>query len=306
MYQSLKEHLDDFCLYVFPFDDECLKILKELNLPNIVVVSLQEFEDEELLKIKNTRSPMEYCWTCSSNSTWYTLKKYNLESITYIDADLYFYSSPEPIFNELGNDSILITEHRFSRDKDKAALAGKYCVQFMTFKNNPDGWRALDWWRTACLNWCYAKYEDNKFGDQKYLDDWMTRFSGVHELQHLGGGVAIWNINNYNISMESGSLQVIEKSSAKKFPLIFYHFHSVKLFRLGNRIIGESTQPIIHNVQKLIYNSYTRGLTQAFDVVKTVRPDFSLGLSPNLIYYRKKLGKFLPTKIKSFFKKVIT
>lgn len=305
MYQSLAEHLSDFCLYIFPFDNECLEILKKLNLPNIVVVSLQEFEDEGLLKIKNTRSPMEYCWTCSSSSAWYALKKYNLDSITYIDADLFFFNSPKALFNELGHDSILITEHRYSPDRDKTALSGKYCVQFMTFKNNSQGWQALNWWRNACLDWCYARYEDGKFGDQKYLDDWPNRFKGVHELQHLGGGVAIWNINNYNISRENNNLWVQGKNSPLKFPLIFYHFHSVKLIRIFNKVKAISTQAISPTVQKLIYNKYSAGLNRALLAIKKVSPQFNLGLADKSIYYRKLVAKILPVKLKKIFKIIL-
>ncbi len=302
MYQSLAKHLADFHLYIYPFDDECLKVLRKLDLPNVTLVPIQDLKDEEFLKIKDNRNPKEYCWTGKPCITRHALINFNLESITYIDADLYFFYPPEAIIDELGNDAILITEHRFPADEDKSRLTGKYCSQLITFKNNAGGWQVLDWWRKSCLQWCYDKYEDGKFGDQKYLDDWTTRFTGVHELQHLGGGVAIWNVNNYNITKENNNLWVREKNSAKVLPLIFYHFHGVRLFNLSSRVIVESTQFINKDIKKLIYLKYSEELTRAWLLIKTVRPEFKLGFSKNLIYFRKLLGKFLPAKLKKLLK----
>jgi len=122
----------------------------------------------------------------------------------------------------MGKKSVLITEHRYTREYNQSETSGIYCVQFMTFKNDKNGMKALNWWRDSCNEWCYARFEEGKFGDQKYLDDWLDRFEGIHSLKNLGGGVAPWNVQQYDLCK-------------KEFKLIFYHFHGFK-FIGGNKL----------------------------------------------------------------------
>lgn len=242
MYESLIDTGADFHLYVFAFDEQCRQFLEKVKLPRLTVIALQEFEDEALLKVKPTRTRAEYCWTSTSSTILYCIEKFNLPACTYLDADMFFYADPAILIGEMGSNSIMITEHRYTPRYDKTALSGKYCVQFVTFKNDERGLAALRWWRNACLEWCYNRHEDGKFGDQKYLDDWTTRFEGVHVLQHLGGGLALWNIQQYWVTEEGDELVCTEKTTGKKFAPVFYHFHYLKYFtngyvELGRRII---------------------------------------------------------------------
>lgn len=243
MYESLKQHCPDFQLYIFPFDEKCFSVLQKMNLPNVTLISLKDFENEELLKAKSNRSQIEYCWTCSSSTILYVLEKYKTEHCTYIDSDLYFYSSPEVLVDEMKNDSALITEHRYTPKYDKSKISGKYCVQFITIKNDERGLRVLNWWRNACIDWCYNRSEDGKFGDQKYLDDWTKRFEGVHVLQHLGGGVALWNVQQYQLENKNQRLFGKEIKTGKEFPIIFYHFHYLRFYNNGLIDLGRYTFP---------------------------------------------------------------
>ncbi len=227
MYRSLCRHCDSFHLYVFAFDDYCYSFFLHNNFENITVISLKEFEDRELLIAKGNRSKGEYCWTCTPSTVLYVLEHYEVDNCTYIDADLYFYSSPQVLIDEVGDDSVMITEHRYTKKYDQTKTSGKYCVQFVFFKNDERARKVLEWWRKACLEWCYDRQEDGKFGDQKYLDDWCTRFEGVHELQHLGGGVAPWNMQQYTFVNRKGKLCGIENSTKKVFDVVFYHFHAL-------------------------------------------------------------------------------
>lgn len=179
----------DFLLLIIILFD----FLKKPNLPHIILISLSESEDEELLRVKPERTVAEYCWTATPSIIYYIIKTFNVESCTYIDANVYFYSSPKIIFDEFNNNdnSILITEHRFSPEyRKEEKLSGKYCVQFITFRNDKHGLEALTWWKEQCIIWCYNRVEDGKFGDQLYLNDWTTRFKKVYVGQHLEGRLA--------------------------------------------------------------------------------------------------------------------
>lgn len=242
-YDSLINQKTDFHLYLFAFDDLALKILKELKLPHTTTISLKEFEDEKLLAVKPGRSVAEYCWTCTPSVIRYVLKKYNHDHCTYIDADTYFYRSPALITEAMRNNSVVITPHFYTPEYDQVATSGIYCVQFMTFKNNEEGLKVLEWWRDACLDWCYAKFEDGKFGDQKYLDDWPTRFSGIFVSENKGEGVAPWNIQQW---LETNAESII-----------FFHFHALKLYK-NYAYMGFYKFPCW--VQKKLYSPYVNSL----------------------------------------------
>lgn len=232
LYKSLCENTKNFILYIIAFDDDCYNKLVELELENARIVSLQEFEDDELLSVKESRSAGEYCWTSTAKSILYVFNHTDCEDCTYLDSDLYFFNDPEILIDEVPEDkSVLITEHRYTEEYDQTEISGKYCVQFMYFKRDKNGLEVLNWWKDRCIEWCYAVPEDGKLGDQKYLDDWMDRFKGVYELKNLGGGMAPWNIQQYSIYTDNtGKVKYFHKKSDVRGSVIFYHFHRTEFF----------------------------------------------------------------------------
>lgn len=278
LYESLTKHCPSFHLYIYAFDDECYDYFSEKSLPNITIIRLDDFEDEDLLNIKNSRSFGEYCWTCTPSVIRHAISSFNLDKCTYVDADLYFFSSPQPLFDELGSKSVLITEHRYSPRYDQSAESGIYCVQFMVFKNTVEGMEVLDWWRNACIEWCFNRFEDGKFGDQKYLDDWLERFDTVHSLQHIGGGVAPWNVQNYKFEQDGDKVFVIENHS--KVELIFYHFHDLKFFQNNVVRLTNEVYVLPKSVISFIYNKYLKvaftilNQESKFNFFSTVPPNY--------------------------------
>lgn len=143
LYRSLSETGCIFQLYVLTLDTRAYAALIALAAPNLYPISLASLESWEprLLDAKANRSRIEYYFTLSPVLPLYMLaQKPEIEVITYLDADLFFYRSPQPIFDELGEHSILITEHNFPnhlRDKEKF---GRYNVQYQSFRRDKQEW----------------------------------------------------------------------------------------------------------------------------------------------------------------------
>ncbi|MGZ4118999.1 MAG: hypothetical protein ACXVPY_16035, partial [Bacteroidia bacterium] len=163
---------------------------------------------------------------------------------------------------------------RYTKEYDQSATSGKYCVQFVTFKNDEKGLAVLKWWRNACIDWCYDRMEDGKFGDQKYLDDWTTRFDCVHELQHLGGGIAPWNVQQYIFNSVNGKLTGTEIKSGKQFNVIFYHFHAAKFFRDNMVMLTGAEYALNKNVKNVFYKPYVQMINKQKEKINAIDNSF--------------------------------
>src|SRR5476651_2229543 len=116
LYDSMRQHAGDFELWVLCLSDECERMLQRLNLPGVKTISMREFEagDAALLAAKQNRSQIEYFFTCTPSLPLFLFKKNPvMDSVTYLDGDLYFFGDAEEIHEEIGEASIAITPHRF-------------------------------------------------------------------------------------------------------------------------------------------------------------------------------------------------
>jgi hypothetical protein len=260
LYQSLLKYADDFLLHILAVDDETEHYLlkKKYEKTNIILLRQIESAYPELNKIKLQRTRGEYCWTLTPYCLHFALKQYNLPACTYLDSDIYFFYNPSVIFEELDNNSVIITEHRYTPEYDQTTTSGKYCVQFMFFKNDEYGLKVLEWWRDRCAEWCYAKFEDGKFGDQKYLDDWTTRFQRICVPKHIGCGAAPWNIQQYDIINNENVLNLQDKITKLKMPLVFFHFHTLKKYISRKKMFWllSNFYKIDNNAKEKIYKPY--------------------------------------------------
>lgn len=302
MIRSLARFCSGMKIYVLCMDDQAKYILEHLDLPFVTCITLSEVENEELLKAKAGRGVAEYCWTLSSCFTWHVMQAYpEIDFLTYVDADLLFYSDVQPLFDEIGDASIAIIEHRFTPRLKDREVNGRFCVEWDSFRRDEQGLACLSRWREQCIEWCYYRLEDGKMGDQKYLDEWPSRYSKCHILMHPGAGIAPWNYAQYRFGKDAAGNIAVNGA-----PLIFYHFHQFQLLdngkfdRLSTFYTSECPEPA------KVYQVYENELKECLTLVRTVLPDFRAGLKPaSNVWIRRIIQQSVPMWVKEMARRFV-
>jgi hypothetical protein len=229
MIESLRRFEPKTPIYVLALSELCETVLRELALPGVRIIPLGELEQTypELASIKTTRTLIEYYFTLSPFLPHYLFSRTEAERITYIDGDLYFFTSPRPVLDSLGDASVAITPHRFSFEYRNHVKYGLFNVAWITYRRCAEGLGCLNAYKADCTAWCYDRVEDGLFGDQKYLDSWPGRYPNLRIIEHKGFNLAIWNAHNYMVRVKNNIVVVDDD------PLIFYHFASTELLADG-------------------------------------------------------------------------
>jgi hypothetical protein len=254
MHASLMEQAGDFQLWILCMDQEVEDALRRLALPRTRLFPIRDLETAfpPLRSVRGSRNNGEYCWTATPFlPEGIFAQAPEIERITYLDADLFFFGSPDLIFAELETSGAhaLITEHSYSPEFDHTALAGRFNVQFMPFRNTPESRKILQWWQDRCLEWCYGRYEDGKFGDQKYLDQWPELFGGdVHVLRDVTLTLGPWNV-----------LRLWSPDA----PKCLFHYHGLRMFQDGEVRLHQEYKNTFE-VGRKVYKPYLRVLRDGY------------------------------------------
>ncbi len=233
--ESFMKYNTTASLYVLCMDDRCREILnEEYNNSQIVTVSLNDFLEQcsNMKQVRETRSPGEFSWSCASSFIKYVLDVFNEECVTYIDADMRFYSDPDKLVDEMldNKKEVLIVEHRFKENFNGRLMqkfAGRFCVEFNTFLNTEKSRTVLNKWIDDVISSCNSDPESGKpLGDQGYLDEWPNKYECVHITKNVGAGIAPWNIDRYKLIDEK--TKEFSFDGKGKYQPVFYHFQGLK------------------------------------------------------------------------------
>jgi hypothetical protein len=226
-------------IYILTLSDLCETVLRELALPNVRIIPLRTLEEAypELVAVKPTRSRIEYYFTLTPFLPHYLFAATPAERVTYIDMDLYFFSSPKPVLHSLGQASVAITPHRFSFEYRNHFVYGLFNVAWLTFRRCAEGLDCLNSYKADCTAWCYDRLEDGRFGDQKYLDSWPQRYPSLRAIEHKGVNLASWNIDNYELKLKN------QKLTVDADPVVFYHFSGTIMRPDGSMEVSVPSRP---------------------------------------------------------------
>jgi hypothetical protein len=168
------------------------------------------------------------------------------------------------------------------------------------FRRDEEGLACLRRWKEQCIEWCYHRLEDNRMGDQKYLDAWPSMYADLHILQNPGAGVAPWNYSQYKFFYNDNCIMVND------LPLIFYHFHQFQILNNSKFDRLSSSYRLLGKEPELVYEYYEAAIISALNDVKKISPFFYDGMKPSFkIKLHRAIQLFFPQKLKESLKKFI-
>lgn len=297
LHHSLQRHAPGSQLWVLCLSETCHQTLVRLGLPDVVPVQLADFEaaDPEVAATRAHRSTIEYYFTCSAAWMLFVQQREpSAEWVTYLDGDLFFFASPEPVYDELRDAAVAIIPHRYTTKLARLRKFGTYNVGWVGVRNDPEGIAVIKWWRERCIEWCHDYVDGDRFADQGYLDSFPRLFPRVKIIENIGANLAPWNIGNYRIDFRDNRVMI-----DADHPLIFFHFQGL---RKGLRwFIFNSHRsyraPFSNEVREHIYKPY---VDELLAVEKTVDPILQISAAtPHRRSAVFDIGQYLKSKARN-------
>jgi hypothetical protein len=265
LHRSLMRHAGDFKLYALCMDASAYQLLTKMRSDTLIPISVDELMTPEVSSVRARTTHGQFCWVCQPLICRFILDRFEPDMVTYLESDSMFFSDPVVLFEELGAKSVSVVPHNYSAEFDNSADAGRFCVQFNAFRNNPAARRVLAHWTDSCFK--YDKTAPHSYPGQTSLDDWPARFDCVAVIGHRGAGVAPWNVRGYELRADGAAPRV------DGVPVVFYHYHQYGRLKSGGYELGG--YPMSTEVVECFYRPYIAELEEAERVVRSIDPKFS-------------------------------
>jgi hypothetical protein len=287
MIRSLRRVTRDSTVWVLCLDDLAQDILSRFAEPGVHTISLAALEtaDPSLATARHDgRSLVEYYFTCKASLIAYVLDAApDAKIVSYVDADLWFFADPAPVFEEAGDAPVILTSHRFPLERRNMEAYGRFNAGWLSFNRSAEGLACLAWWRNRCLEWCCDRVdeENQRFADQRYLDRFATHFPGTHALRHKGANLAPWNVRAYRLDTRDNTVLIDGEE-----PLLFFHFHGI--VPVGRNIYVTSHEVFRERLNDVLrcraYEPYLRELRR---IECEIAPLLPKNAAPPLRYHPK-------------------
>ena len=257
--ESLKRHDPNSELYVLALDETVAEYVARFQKKsNLIKESDIVDRFPQLEELKKTRKLTEYYFTMTPFLMSYVSELRLVgEIINYVDADIFYFDSPERIYRDFANFDVGIIPHNYNpRNENKLAKYGTYNVGLVTIRNNASGLSTLKWWQDRCEEWCEDKPLDGRYADQGYLNSFPKISSSLKIVLDPGANLAPWNIENYSLSLMGEKVVINDQYS-----LIFFHFHGLKRYFnyfFSSHLIYKA--PFTNLIKNNIYQHYINEL----------------------------------------------
>ena len=114
-------------------------------------------------------------------------------------------------------------------------------------------------------------------------------------MKHLGGGLAPWNVQQYNFKTENNRIIGTEIASGKKFEAVFFHFHRLNFFEKDIVLLSDTSYDLSNEVKDIFYKDYVKMLKEQIQIVKKTDPNINASGA-------NKPASYLPMSINTILK----
>lgn len=212
---------------------------------------LNDLKSDSAEKLKKKYTNDKLRWSLKPVYTKHLIEQ-GYERVIYVDNDIFFYSSPDFLFEKLKTSDFLLTPHFYKESprKEQNWLEANYRVGLYNagfFGANKNSIPILNWWAECCLYNVKKSYWRGLYDDQKYLDLIPIIFDKAEIIKHRGCNFAGWNCDEAELKKENGNQLLINGNL-----LVFIHFTqlSVKRFSASESIVQDHFRQYLEALQK--------------------------------------------------------
>lgn len=231
-------------LSAYPTDGFFCLVTDGVNPPapvdGIRFLVLDDMPSALMERIRSRHHGNELRWACKPLLLLHLLSE-GFEKVLYVDNDMCFFGSPDPVFEALAEKRLLLTPHYYPADPSKDQFwleanfrVGLYNAGLMAAASGAE--RALDWWAACCAYNVKKAAWRGLFDDQKYLDLMPVLFPEAGILRHKGFNVAGWNAQMVSRSVCSKGSLLLDG----EWPLVCIHFNVFTI-----RVILKGDDPLL-------------------------------------------------------------
>lgn len=166
----------------------------------------------------------------------YLLDQHGLESLVYLDPDIFVYKGLDPVFAHLDDGATaVLTPHMTtpvfdgkSPSEQDLLYNGTYNLGFIGVSRTAESRRLLDWWEKRCLALGFSEGRTGLFVDQKWINLAPGLFERVVISRDPGLNMAYWNLHERTLVLAPEGY-VVQSPVSGPVPLRFFHFSGMSV-----------------------------------------------------------------------------
>jgi len=256
LHASMLRHCQPFELHILSWDEGVRDWAESVGCPTQLPGTIGILPGPE-------RTRVETMWTLGP---WWIAEvmKSTGRPVCYVDADIMFHSSPEPVFAEIGAAPAAVFPHNFASAShglpgptvETHEVFGKYNVGLVYIANR----EIVEEWAAQCREWCYDRVEQVpiperqlRYGDQKYLDAWPEKH-GAHVVMAPGANLGPWAIHGRALDVRGGVPYFGNRS------LVAFHYSGYRELADGHTVITRPEYQVTKRQGEIIYRPYVEEL----------------------------------------------